>query len=129
MATQVTITLPDELYERAESLARRTSRELAEILTETLARSLGTPDWQGLAALTVEDLSDEEVLAITNLTLPSKQDRRFSKLLDKQQAGKLVPSERAELLAFMQIYQQGLLLKAQALREAVQRGLLPPLEP
>jgi predicted DNA-binding protein len=128
MATQVTITLPDELYERAESLARRTSRELAEILTETLARSLGTPDWQGLAALTVEDLSDEEVLAITNLTLPSEQDRRFSKLLDKQQAGKLVPPERAELLAFMQIYQQGLLLKAQALREAVQRGLLPPLE-
>jgi hypothetical protein len=129
MATQVTITLPDELYERAESLARRTSRELAEILTETLARSLGTADWQDLGGLTVEDLSDEEVLAITNLTLPSKQDRRFSKLLDKQQAGKLVPSERAELLAFMQIYQQGLLLKAQALREAVQRGLLPPLEP
>jgi hypothetical protein len=48
--------------------------------------------------------------------------------LDKQQAGKLTNDERPELLALMQVYQEGLLRKAQALNEAVQRGLRKPLE-
>jgi hypothetical protein len=77
----------------------------------------------------VADLSDEELLALTEPQLPSRQDRRFSQLLEKQEVGTLAPSERAELLACMQLYQQGLLLKAHALNDAVRRGLRPPLEP
>ena len=56
------------------------------------------------------------------------QDHRLSELLDEQQAGSLTSDERSELLAFMQIYQEGLLRKAQALHEAVRRGLRKPLE-
>jgi hypothetical protein len=37
--------------------------------------------------------------------------------------------ERSEMLALMQVYAEGLLRKAQALREAVRRGLREPLEP
>ena len=47
----------------------------------------------------------------------------------QQQAQKLSVPEQTELLALMQVYQEGLLRKAQALREAVRRGLRPPLEP
>jgi len=50
-------------------------------------------------------------------------DARLSMLLDHQQAGTLTSEERAELAALMQLYQVGLLRKAQALREAVRRGL------
>jgi hypothetical protein len=57
------------------------------------------------------------------------QDRRLSALLQKQQAQALSDPERAELLALMQVYQEGLLRKAQALREAVRRGLRMPLKP
>lgn len=53
----------------------------------------------------------------------SIQDRRLSLLLNKQQAGKLIEAERVELSALMQVYQEGLLRKAQALSEAVRRGL------
>jgi hypothetical protein len=58
-----------------------------------------------------------------------EQDQRLSSLLDKQQAGTLIEIEGSELLALMQVYQESLLRKAQALNEAVQRGLLKPLEP
>ena len=51
------------------------------------------------------------------------QDKRFSELLSKQQAGKLTSKEHAELMALMQVYQEGLLRTAQALNEGVQRGL------
>jgi hypothetical protein len=129
MSTQVTITLPDDVYRRAEDLAQVTSRDVTDVLTDTLVHSLSAADLQASSGLPIADLSDEELLALTRLTPPSNQDRRFSDLLDKQQSSALTPSERAELLAFMQIYQHGLLLKARALHEAVRRGLQPPLEP
>ena len=129
MSTRVTITLPDEVYRRAESLAQVTSREVADVLADALALSLPASDPQAGPGMAVATYSDQDLLAITELELPSSQDRRFSELLDKQQSTHLPPDERAELLAFMQIYQQGLLLKARALHEAVRRGLRPPLEP
>jgi hypothetical protein len=57
------------------------------------------------------------------------QDRKLSVLLQKQQAGELSDRERSELWTLMQIYQERLLRKAQALREAVRRGLRALLEP
>ena len=48
----------------------------------------------------------------------------LSELLDKQQAGIVTKSEHSELQTLMQIYQEGLLRKATALSEAVNRGLI-----
>ncbi len=61
--------------------------------------------------------------------MDSAQEQRLSLLLEKQQAGHLADEERGDLLALMQVYQDGLLRKAQALNEAVRRGLRPPLVP
>jgi hypothetical protein len=58
-----------------------------------------------------------------------EQDRRLSVLLQKQQERVLSAAEQTELLLLMQVYQEGVLRKAQALREAVRRGLRTPLEP
>jgi hypothetical protein len=129
MSMRVTLTLPDDVYRRAESLAQVTSREVADVLADTLALWLSASDPRAIPGMAVADLSDQELLAVTELDLPSDQDRRFSELLDIQQSRRLQPAERAELLAFMQIYQQGLLLKARTLHEAVRRGMRPPLEP
>ncbi|MGQ9873163.1 hypothetical protein [Leptodesmis sp.] len=56
-----------------------------------------------------------------------EQDARLSELLDLQQSGLLEKDERSELQTLMQIYQEGLLRKATALSEAVNRGLMEPL--
>ncbi len=129
MSTQVAVTLPDEVYHRAERLAQLTNRKIAEILADTIELSLPPFSFQSEPVRPIAELSDEEVLALTELQMEPDQDRRLSTLLDRQQAGVLTEAERAELLALMQVYQEGLLQKAQALREAVQRGLREPLEP
>ena len=129
MSARVEITLPDEVYRRAERLAQLINRDVADILADTVALALPPFSSQPEAARPVTELSDEEVLALTELQLEAHQDRRLSTLLDRQQAGKLSDAERSELLALMQLYQEGLLRKAQALHEAVRRGLRQPLEP
>ncbi len=74
--------------------------------------------------------SDEQVLAAADDPgISSIEDRQLSELLHRQQAGILTEAERPELAALMELYQSQLLRKAQALREAVRRGLRPPLQP
>ena len=129
MATRVVVTLPDDVYRRVERLAQLTNREVADLVADTITLSLPPLDLSTGSVPAVTSLSDEEVLALVELqTLPG-QDRRRSTLLQKQQAQALSVPEQAELLALMQVYQEGLLRKAQALREAVRRGLRTPLEP
>jgi len=89
-------------------------------------RPLGPP-LEGEHSLTA--WSDEEVLAATDATLTPTTDQRLTDLLDRQQAGLLAEVERVELTGLMHLYQQGLLRKAQALREAVRCGLREPLQP
>ena len=129
MSTEVTLILPDAVYQRAERLAQLSRRDVAEVLTEMITASLPLLQAQPDLPLPVEALSDTDVLALTDLQLPPTEDRQLSALLDRQQAGTLTEAERAELVALLQAYQEGLLRKAQALREAVQRGLREPLSP
>jgi hypothetical protein len=125
----VAVTLTDEVYRRAERLAQLTSRDLPEVLADALALSLPPLDVGIPAEPPPADLSDEEVLALAESSMPPAQDRRLSRLLRKQAAGGLTRAEHAELLALMEIYQAGLLRKGQALGEAVRRGLRDPLKP
>jgi hypothetical protein len=76
-----------------------------------------------------DELSDNEVLAAVDLRMDEAQGRRLGRLLDRQQAGKLRGAERDELAALMQVYHECLVRKAQALGEAVRRGLREPLTP
>jgi hypothetical protein len=129
MAPQVVVTLQDEVYRRVERLAQLTSRDVADLLADTITLSLPALDASMESGQAVTVLSDEAVLALTALQMPPAQDRRLSTLLQRQQARELSTAERTELLALMQSYEEGLLRRAQALQEAVRRGLRAPLEP
>ena len=129
MSTQVVVTLPDDLYHRAERLAQLTSREVAEVLVDTIVLSLTSLSSQPSSVTPVTELTDEQVLTLAALQMTPGQDRQLSTLLHRQQIGELSDMERSEMLALMQVYAEGLLRKAQALHEAVRRGLREPLEP
>ena len=129
MTMNVTLSLPDELYRRAEQLARLTGRDLPAILADTLAVSLSLLGPTAPPDGPLSEAPDGEVLALSELTMEPAQDKRLGLLLERQQAGELRADERVELMALMQVYQEGLLRKAQALGEAVRRGLRAPLEP
>lgn len=127
MSTQITITLPDEVYQRAERFARLANRDIASVLVDTIQLSIPPIRADIFDLEPISDLPDEQVLALTELQMEPDQDARLSELLDRQQAGLLAENERLELQALMQIYQEGLLRKATALSEAVKRGLMEPL--
>lgn len=127
MSTQVVVTLSDDVYAAARRIADLMHREVADVLTDALGLAIPTLRPSPGPGRPVASWSDAEVLALTELQLPPEQDRRLSALLDRQQAGTLTEAERPELAALMQAYQEGLLLKAQALEEAVRRRLREPL--
>ena len=129
MSKQVVVDLPDEVYQRAESLARLSRREVADVLADAITQSLSPLDASDAEGRPMAGLSDREVVALAELELPPSRDRRLSKLLDRQQAQILTEAERTELQTLMQQYQHGLLRKAEALSDAVRRGLRAPLEP
>ena len=129
MSAQITVTLPEDVLQRAELLARRTGRPVGDILAETIELSLRPLGAPSNGERLIADWSDDDVLAAADVGLPVAEDRRLSELLDHQQAGLLADAEPAELKALMEMYQEGLLRKAQALREAVRRGLREPLQP
>jgi hypothetical protein len=128
MSTQVTVTLPDDAYERAFRYAAYAKRDLSEIISAALASSL--PSIEAIDELKgISKLPDPEILTLTELRMVPEADRRLSQLLEEQQAGTLSDLERAELASLMKAYELGLLRQSQALAEAVRRGLIPPLTP
>ncbi|WP_055073678.1 hypothetical protein [Pseudanabaena sp. 'Roaring Creek'] len=77
---------------------------------------------QNLAHLST--LSDQQVITLTELQMEASQDQRLSQLLQTQQERTLTTAEQSELEMLMEIYQAGLLRKAQALNESVKRGAI-----
>ena len=128
MATQVMITLSDEVYQQALRVAQLLDRDIESVLSDTLQSSIPEIQLFNLDGLPVSVLSDEQVLEITELQMEPEQDARLSVLLDRQQEGLLGGEERSELEALMQVYREGLLRKALALSEAVKRQLIDALD-
>ncbi|HMV48985.1 MAG TPA: hypothetical protein PLD20_34475 [Blastocatellia bacterium] len=128
MDTQVVLNLPEDTYQRAAQFAAYSRRDLTEVIASTLATALPSSNVIN-QIIEIAKLPDREVLALTKLRMEPAADRRLSALLDRQQAGELDERTRAELAGLMRIYEINLLRQSQALAEAVERKLIPPLEP
>lgn len=124
---EVTLALPDELLQRVGTVAKRSGRKVEEVLSDAIWLSFaGAGDAAG-DDRPWEERSDQEVLACCEQTMEETDDRHLSKLLAAQNAGELSAADRGRLMALMQQYEDRLLLKAEALKEAVKRGLKAPL--
>ena len=129
MSTRVILNLPDKVYNQAARLAELMNQDVPRVLAETI-ESVLSPLGASAGDLTViGELSDNELLAAVDLRMDEAQGRRLGRLLERQQAGKVREAERNELAALMQVYHECLVRKAQALAEAVRRGLRKPLAP
>jgi hypothetical protein len=124
MSIEVTFTLPDDVFRRAEHLAELTHRDVEEVLADALRLSLAPVAAEAVSSPPVSSLSDDEVLDLANSRMDKARDRRLALLQRKLGATSLRDEERSELQRLMHSYQDGLLRTAQALREAVRRGLV-----
>jgi predicted transcriptional regulator len=129
MSTEITLTLPDDVLRKAQMLAQRSRRPVGEVLAEALELSFNPVATPAISETPMASWSDVRVLAAVDAHLSESDDARLGELLNRQQAGLLTPGERVETAELMEKYQDGLLRKARALREAVRRGLRDPLQP
>jgi len=115
----VKLEIPNKVATLAREVAATTHRRVEDVLVEWLDRaSTDVP---------VEDLSNEEVLKLCDLQMPRKQQKELSDLLAKNREGELDDAGRARLDELMEIYQNGMVRKAEALMVAVKRNLRAPL--
>ena len=63
MSAQITVTLPEDVLQRAELLARRTGRPVGDILAETIELSLRPLGAPSNGERLIADWSDDDVLA------------------------------------------------------------------
>ncbi len=129
MNTQITLTLSPDSYQRAKHLAKLTERSINKVLSDSVESLLSPLADSPELPKPISELSDQEIMALTELQLLPEKNLHLSILLDKQQAGKIDAQEQIELFALMQVYQEGLLRKARSLNESVKRGLREPLTP
>ena len=127
MSTQLTLDLPENLVARAQTIAQRVGQSVNDLLAESIELSL--KPWGMVLDGDIHQSGDDDVLNACDLQLSTEDDCRLTELLQRQQAETLPVHEQAELASLMQVYQEGLVRKAEALREAVRRGLRQPVQP
>ena len=119
MSETVTLQIPDEPARRARALAVATHRRFEDAVVSWLRRAVEEP--------AVESLPDDALFALCDATLSAADQDALTTLLTGHREGSLSGEETARLDELMAGYRQGLVLKARALKEAVARGLRPPL--
>jgi hypothetical protein len=75
----------------------------------------------------VQELSDAEVIIVSEMMMPDDLHEEFSELLAMNREGELDEKGQQRLDEFTDLYGKGLLRKSQGLVEAVKRGLREPL--
>lgn len=127
MTRQVTLELPDALYEQARSWAALNQQELTGALTDALALAFMPLPKQSIDQPAVVGLSDAELLALSTVQMEQSQGERLDDLLRQQSVGTLTRDGQRTLNVLMQTYHQLWLRQSAALAEAVRRGLRQPL--
>ncbi|HLO88487.1 MAG TPA: hypothetical protein VK203_26255 [Nostocaceae cyanobacterium] len=131
MDVPITINLSENLVESAQRLGEATSRDISEVLVDTLEIVL--PNFNNLSEISVNSqingLSDQEVIELANLKMDATQNERLGELQAKGKNTGLTETERYELLVLISIYQIGQLRKSEGLAEAVKRKLITPILP
>jgi len=119
MSVKVTVELPEELAQRARTVAAQTRRRLEDVLVEWIDRAGTEPE--------VELLPDDQLLALCDGQLDDSAQSELSALLARNREGELAGTEAGRLEELMRLYRRGLVRKARAWKTAVARGLRPRL--
>lgn len=124
MVMQITVSIPDNVYQRAKILADMIDDNIETILSMMLELSLPrfVPNLD--LSISVDQLSDVDLLSATKLRLISEQSERHSQLLYDQQNSTLTAVEEHELKTLNHVYELGIVYQSQAYAEAVKRGLI-----
>lgn len=121
MSVTVTLHIPEATARQAQKIAASTRRRVEDVLAEWIDRAANE--------IPVDQLPDDDVRLLAAMQLSEVQQAELDDLLDRQRENTLSAAQRARLETLMQAYRSGLVRKAEAIKVAVERGLMQPLSP
>ena len=125
-AQQITLSLPEGLYEQLQGVAERSRRSLDDLLVEVVAAvtpALGAaPSGMRSSLAQMAYLNDAALWQAARSTMAPEQRTRLQALHDKQQRAGLDADEQVEEQALLTLYDETLLVRAQAAVLLKQRG-------
>ncbi len=119
MAEQMIIEVSEQAARRAKWIAAHSRQRVEDVLAEWIDRMANEQP--------VEWLSDSQVLALADTQMEAAQQKELGNLLAASREGTLDAQGQDRLESLMQTYRRGMIRKAQAIHEAVRRGLRPPV--
>ena len=125
--SEYTISIPNSLYEKAQRLAKQTSRSVDEIICMRLEGALDQPllDLPGdeQAELhAVAYLSTDALWTIAREQMQSDLQHAMSQLMEKNSKGTITEDEFRDLAALVERGQRLTLRKSQAMKLLLDRG-------
>ncbi len=119
---EVTLNLPENIYRNFSKLAEKKHRRVEEVIADKLQDdfSAETVDYEE----TVAGWTDDAVLALAKLKIPTEYADGMSVLLARLDEGKITDAEERELEVYTELCQISTLRKAYGIAEAVKRGLI-----
>jgi predicted CopG family antitoxin len=122
-----TISIPDELYEKAQRVAQQTSSQVDEVIRTKLEDALDQPlfdlpddEKEELKAMAY--LSDDTLWTIAREQMQKPLQERMSVLMTKNTKGTITDDEYAELTQLVERGNRLTLRKAQAMKYLTERG-------
>jgi hypothetical protein len=123
---EVTLTLPEAVYRQIKRAAEKANRPIDELLVEAVsavAPVIDTTSPQTRTALAqMAYLNDAALWQCARSTMPVAQREQLEALHQEQQRRALTPEEQNEEKALLKLYQETLLVRAQAAVLLKQRG-------
>lgn len=119
MNQEITLTVSENVWHYAKTVASRNKRQIEDVLSDWL-ESFYQEKF-------TDKLSDKEILTLTEFKISPEEQERLSELLYKNREVGLDKEEQTELDLMLEISERNMLLKSEALRVAVERGLIEPL--
>jgi hypothetical protein len=123
---QVTITLPEIIYQRVKRRSQLMQRSVADELVAVVTASL--PDQETLPPDIEQELSaldlftDEELWRAARLTAPADKTERMQVLVEKQQLEGLTEWEKQEAAVLSHFFNRVMLVRAKAAVLLKERG-------
>ncbi len=119
MNQEITLRISDRILQQAKIAASKKKHRIEEVLSDWLE--------DVFREKFTDKMSDEEILALTKIQISPEEQERLSELLVKNRESGLNENEQRELDLMIEISERNMLKKSEALRIAVERGLIAPL--
>lgn len=123
---QITITLPEPIYQRVKRRSQQMQRSIADELVAAVTSSL--PEQETLPPDIEQELSeldlftDEELWRAARMTAPGDKTGRMQILVEKQQLEGLTDSEKQETAVLSHFFNRVMLVRAKAAVLLKKRG-------